>query len=106
MPTSFNPENFYSSYPPKVILRPGYPSRAQYKSTLLWSLFGKIVMKKLHNQCINYADIGGCFGFGANAMSYHIFHSQKSYPATKVFEISPDFISIGKQLFPNIEFIR
>lgn len=104
MSEDFNPEKFYESYPLKVISRPGYPARAQYKSTLLWDNYGDIVLKNL-GQCQDYADIGGCFGFGANAMRYQIFRTQGSYPVTKVFEISPEFVSIGKQLFPHIEFI-
>lgn len=106
MKRSFDPEEFYSSYPEKVILRPGYPARAQYKSTFFWNMYGKTLMKRLGDKCNNYADIGGCFGFGANAMSYHIFRNQGEYPATKVFEVSNDFIFIGKLLFPNIEFVN
>ncbi|MDD2473489.1 MULTISPECIES: methyltransferase domain-containing protein [unclassified Methanoculleus] len=105
MSEKFDPEKFYESYPLKVIARPGYTTRAQYKSTLLWDRYGDIVLKIL-GRCRNYADIGGCFGFGANAMRYQIFCTQGSYPATKVFEISPEFISIGKHLFPYIEFIK
>lgn len=101
----FDPEKFYESYPLKVISRPGYPARAQYKSTLLWDKYGDLVLKNL-GKCQNYADIGGCFGFGANAMRYQIFCTQRTYPTTKVFEISPEFVSIGKQLFPYIEFIK
>ena len=37
----FDPEKFYESYPAKVMLRPGYPTRAQFKSTLMWNLFGE-----------------------------------------------------------------
>ncbi len=101
----FDPHEYYSSYPCKVILRPGYPARAQYKSTLLWNLYGYIITRYIGD--INtYADIGGCFGFGANAMAFHISKSQASYPETKVFEISSDFITIGKQLFPYIDYIE
>jgi len=105
MPEDFCPEKFYESYPLKVISRPGYTARAQYKSTLLWDRYGDTVLKNL-GKCQDYADIGGCFGFGANAMRYQIFRTQGLYPVTKVFEISPDFVSIGKQLFPYIEFIE
>lgn len=105
MLNDFDPEKFYESYPLKVISRPGYPARAQYKSTLLWDKYGYLVLKNL-GRCRNYADIGGCFGFGANAMRYQIFCTQGTYPATKVFEISPEFVSIGEQLFPYIEFIK
>lgn len=101
----FDPQEYYSSYPSRIILRPGYPARAQYKSTLLWNLYGHIITRCLGS--INtYADIGGCFGFGANSMAFHISKSQVNYPETKVFETSLDFITIGKQLFPYIDYIR
>ncbi len=101
----FDPHEYYSSYPTKIILRPGYPARAQYKSTLLWKLYGHRIMNSL-GRINTYADIGGSFGFGANAMAYQISKYQGEYPKTKVFEISPDFITIGKQLFPYIDFIQ
>lgn len=101
----FDPLEYYSSYPSRVILRPGYPARAQYKSTLLWNLYGHIIMKSL-GSIDTYADIGGCFGFGANAMAFHISKCQGNYPETKVFEISSDFITSGKQLFPYIGYIQ
>jgi len=103
--TDFNPAQFYATYPKEIILRPGYPARAQYKSTLLWDLWGHQIMKYL-GDCMSYADIGGCFGFCANSMAYQIFCSQGKYPQTKVFEIVPEFINIGKQLFPYIDFIK
>jgi hypothetical protein len=105
MTNNFDPEEYYSSYPCRVILRPGYPARAQYKSTLLWSLYGHRIMNSL-GSISTYADIGGCFGFGANAMAYQISKSQTNYPETYVFEISSDFINIGKQLFPYIHFTQ
>lgn len=101
----FGPREYYSSYPSKIILRPGYPARAQYKSTLLWNLYGSMIIRSL-GSISTYADIGGCFGFGANAMAFHIYRYQKNYPNTKVFEISSDFITIGKQLFPYIDYIQ
>lgn len=101
----FDPQLYYSSYPARVILRPGYTARAQYKSTLLWKLYGHTIRNSL-GSIRSYADIGGCFGFGANAMAFQISKSQGEYPETKVFEISPDFITIGKQLFPYIDFIQ
>lgn len=103
MPLEFNPEEFYLSYPQEVISRPGYPARAAYKSKLLWDLFGKEVLESA-GQIHKYADIGGCFGFGANSLAYHISKSQKSNVNTHVFEISKDFIKIGSQLFPRIDF--
>ncbi|WP_181391673.1 class I SAM-dependent methyltransferase [Methanospirillum lacunae] len=102
----FNPDIFYANYPTKVILRPGYPARAQFKSTLMWDLYSNQIMNYLDNNCEHYADIGGCFGFGANSMAYQIFRSQGRYPKTKVFEIHEDYINIGKQLFPYIDFIK
>ncbi len=69
--TNFDHAKFYSSYPSKVIARPGYPTRAAFKSKLLFQLFGKNLLKHT-NTITTYADIGGCFGFGANAMSFFI----------------------------------
>lgn len=37
---NFNPAEFYDSYPLKIILRPGYPTRSSYKSTIMWKIFG------------------------------------------------------------------
>lgn len=101
---NFNQTLYYNSYPKRVILRPGYPARAQYKSNLMWDLYGKAIMKEL-GHVKNYADIGGCFGFGANALAYRISKDQREYPKTKVFEIGQDFVTAGKQLFPYIDFI-
>ena len=101
----FDPIGYYKSYPSKVILRPGYPARAQYKSTMLWKLYGHYILNSL-GKINSYADIGGCFGFGANAMAFQIFKSQSAYPKTKVFEISEDFVKIGRQLFPYIDFVQ
>ncbi len=105
MNDKFNPNDYYEDYPSKVISRPGYPARAQYKSLLLWEFFGKKLLSHIKH-VHSYADIGGCFGFGANSMAFHISQSQGSYPSTKVFEISEDFIKYGKMLFPYIDFIQ
>jgi len=105
MNLDFDPIEYYESYPSRVILRPGYPARAQYKSTLLWKLYGHHVLNSL-GKIETYADIGGCFGFGANAMAFQISKSQGTYPKTKVFEISEDFVMIGRQLFPFIDFVQ
>ena len=104
--SEFNPNRFYATYPAEVISRPGYPARAQYKSTMMWDLWGHKIMEYLNYNCKSYADIGGCFGFGANALAYQISCSQGAYPKTKVFEIVPEFCRIGKQLFPDIDFIQ
>jgi hypothetical protein len=100
----FDPLNYYSSYPLKVIGSPGYPARAVYKSTLLFNSFSQYIFGEIGT--INtYADIGGCFGFGANAMAYHIAKHQGSIPKTMVFELSPGFLDIGKILFAHIDFV-
>ncbi len=101
----FDPLQFYASYPTKVIARPGYPARAQYKSTLLWNMYGRYVKSDI-GSIGTYADIGGCFGFGANAMAYAVAGTQDFYPKSKVFEISPDFARIGRLLFPQLEFVE
>jgi hypothetical protein len=102
---AFNPIQFYSSYPRKVIARPGYPGRAVFKSTYIFKKYGKRIINEI-GSIDTYADIGGCFGFGANAMAFHISKQQGSQPRTAVFEISPEFVRTGKILFPYIEFIE
>ncbi|MFH1718659.1 MAG: methyltransferase domain-containing protein [Planctomycetota bacterium] len=101
---AFDPAKYYASYPARIILRPGYPARASYKSTLLFHYFGEYVLSEL-GEIKDYADIGGCFGFGANAMAFHISQQQGFYPNTSVFEISPEFVATGKLLFPYINFV-
>jgi hypothetical protein len=101
---SFDPAEYYSAYPNKILARPGYPARAQFKSTLLWRQFGA-ELTAAHGTIRTYADIGGCFGFGANSMAYQIARAQGQAPSVHVFEISRDFVTLGKQLFPNIEFV-
>ena len=86
----FDPVEYYASYPARIILRPGYPARAAFKSTLLFNYFGRHILSEL-GEIRSYADIGGCFGFGANAMAFHISKYQGHYPHTSVFEISPEF---------------
>jgi hypothetical protein len=99
----FDPAAYYESYPQRVIQRPGYPARAQYKSTLSWRLFGEAALRA-RSPITTYADIGGCFGFGANAMAFQIELTQKVRPKVFVFEIAKDFVTLGKQLFPAIAF--
>ena len=101
----FNPIQFYESYPSKVIARPGYPARAAFKSILMFGMYGERVLREI-GAIATYADIGGCFGFGANAMAFHISKRQGTLPRTVVFEISSDFVRIGKVLFPHIEFVE
>lgn len=101
---SFDPIQFYATYPEKVIGRPGYPARAAFKSTVLWQRFGYRILQNLP-KVETYADIGGCFGFGANAMAYWIGESQGSLPSTCVFEIASEFVSVGQVLFPRIRFL-
>lgn len=101
----FDPAEYYASYPARIILRPGYPARASYKSTLLFRDFGEYIFREL-GEIKDYADIGGCFGFGANAMAFHICQHQGYYPKTSVFEISPEFVTMGKLLFPHIHFVE
>jgi len=102
---TFKHSEFYASYPSKVIARPGYPIRAVYKSKLLFKLFEKKLFGKI-DTIKTYADIGGCFGFGANAMSYFITQKQGFSPETAVFEIVKEFVTTGKVLFPNVGFIE
>lgn len=101
----FDPKVYYKSYAEKVISRPGYPARAVYKSTLIWSRLSRYFPAGY--KITSYADIGGCFGFGANSLSYHIQRSRPSTPPPDVYvyELSSDFAEIGKQLFPSFTFI-
>ena len=105
MTSEFDVQKYYESYPCRVILRPGYPARASYKSMFMWDHYNHQIISSL-KEIHTYADIGGCFGFGANSMAFQIFKFQGNYPETKVFEISSDFINIGKRLFPYIDFIQ
>ncbi|MBN2133506.1 MAG: class I SAM-dependent methyltransferase [Sedimentisphaerales bacterium] len=101
----FDPYEYYASYPVKVIGRPGYPARAAFKGALLWKLYGRELRRRLGD--INtYADIGGCFGFAANAMAFHVARCQGRPPQTMVFEIASDFVNIGKRLFPDVHFVE
>lgn len=101
----FNPNEFYSTYPSKVIARPGYPARATYKSTLMFERYGGLIINEIGSISI-YADIGGCFGFGANSMAFQIERYQGKAPRVMVFEISSEFARIGKIIFPHIDFIE
>lgn len=101
----FDPIRYYASYPDTVIARLGHPARAVYKSTFLFGLYGGKILRE-SGPIATYADIGGCFGFGANAMAYHIAKRQGTMPRTVVFEISPDFVKAGKLLFPHMEFVE
>ena len=102
MQENFVPETFYASYAPQILLRPGYPARAQYKSTIMWQHFGNELIKQL-GKVESYADIGGCFG--ANCLAFHISKAQNDhYPNTKIFELTDEY-NLGKDLFPYIEFI-
>jgi len=104
---SFNPTEYYNSYPDKVISRPGYPARAAFKSTLIWQKFGRRFPADF--KILKYADIGGCFGFGANSLFFHIKNSLcvPSYPPPEcfVYELSSAFSDIGSQLFPSFSFV-
>lgn len=102
---SFDPLAFYATYPRKVLARPGYPARAQFKSALLWQLFGARVLREA-GHVGTYADVGGCFGFGANSLAYHVSQDQGERPTTVVFELAPEFISLGELLFPDIRFVQ
>ena len=102
---TFDPLQYYSSYPSKVISRPGYSARAAYKSTFIFGLYGQRIKQEI-GTITTYADIGGCFGFGANAMAFQILKQQDTPPKTVVFEIASEFVRIGKMLFPHIEFIE
>ena len=101
---TFDPIEFYSTYPEKVISRPGYPTRAAFKSTMLWHRYGKQILQHLPS-IETYADIGGCFGFGANVMAYWIGESQGKLPATFVFELASGFADVGQVLFPRLQFV-
>lgn len=102
---TFDPIQFYASYPNKVIARPGYPARAAYKSTLMFGLYGQCVLNDI-GTIATYADIGGCFGFGANSMAFQISKRQGTSPKTVVFELSEEFVRIGKLLLPNVVFVK
>jgi hypothetical protein len=101
----FDPLEYYASYPARVMNRPGYPARAAFKSALIWRLYGRELRRRL-GDVATYADIGGAFGFAANALAFHIAKGQTHRPQTVIFEIAPDFVAIGKQLFPGCRFVQ
>jgi Methyltransferase domain len=101
----FDPLAYYDSYPARIINRPGYPARAAFKSALMWRLYGRELRRRL-GDITTYADIGGAFGFSANALAFHMAKGQSRRPQAVVFEIVPDFVVIGKQLFPDCRFVQ
>ncbi len=102
---AFDPVEYYSSYPSRVISRPGYPARAVFKSTLLFSRYARQLFDGI-GRVAAYADIGGCFGFGAHAMGFQIAKRQGAWPRIVVFELAPDFARMGKMMFPHLEFVQ
>jgi hypothetical protein len=71
----------------------------------MWKLYGSELCRRLG--AINtYADIGGCFGFAANTMAFHIAEYQGHRPQATIFEIASDFVKIGRQLFPDLHFVE
>lgn len=102
---SFDPVRFYSDYAALVLARPGYPARAVFKSTLAFRMFGVRLFEEVA-RVGRYADVGGCFGFGANAMAALIATEQGEAPSTTVFELGEEFVRLGSQMFPRVRFVR
>lgn len=102
---AFDPIRFYAEYSSTVLARPGYPARAVFKSWLAFRIFGRRLFGDA-GRIRRYADIGGCFGFGANAMASFIAEQQGEAPKTSVFELGSGFVKLGSEMFPAIEFIR
>jgi hypothetical protein len=103
MTNNFDPLAYYATYPQRVIARPGYPARAAYKAALLIDLFA-LDIYRVAGDIRTLADIGGCFGFGANSLAFHLASRQRIAPETFVFELADGFTSLGKSLFPAIRF--
>ncbi|UCD49815.1 MAG: class I SAM-dependent methyltransferase [Phycisphaerales bacterium] len=101
----FDLEAYYASYPARIIERPGYPARAAFKSGLMWRLYGRELRRRL-GDVTTYADIGGAFGFAANALAFHMAKGQSRPPQTVIFEIVPAFVAMGQQLFPTCHFVQ
>ncbi len=101
----FDPISYYQDYPRRVLLRPGYPARAQFKGSFMWGLYGDRLLGEL-GEIGSMADIGGCFGFGANSMAFQVARATGKRPEMYVFEISPEFVRLGRQLFPDIQFVE
>ena len=80
-------KNFTNHIRSKVISRPGYPARAQYKVTLLWDKYGDLVLKTWANA--RTTQILRLFYFGANAMRYQIFCTQRNLSYNKSFRDLP-----------------
>ncbi|VUX46334.1 hypothetical protein DF3PA_200016 [Candidatus Defluviicoccus seviourii] len=100
----FDATTFYQHYSRTILSRPGYPARAQYKSTIMWDIFGAKLVHAL-GSIETYADIGGAFGFSANCLRFHISNAQKgTAPKTFVFELTDDY-DLCSLLFPEITYV-
>ena len=72
---------------------------------MLFDQFGRHLFNETDN-IKTFADIGGCFGFGANSMGYHIAKRQGFLPKIMVFELVSEFVNVGKVIFPHIQFVE
>ena len=102
-PPSFDFVEFYESYSHAVIARPGYPTRAAYKSFLAWSQFGSLLMS-LAGDIDIVADVGGCFGFGLNSFLFHGSRRVGHEIRGDLYEVSEFYLEIGQRMFPHIHF--
>lgn len=96
-------KKFYDEYSEQVAARPGYPTRAAWKSLVCWKYL-VIPHLPLIGDLRSVADVGGCYGFSANAFS---FHGQRvlnhSVPAD-VYELAEQYTNVGQLLFPWLKF--
>ena len=100
---AFDINKFYDAYAGQVAARPGYPTRAAWKSLVCWK---HLIIPHLETigDLRRVADVGGCYGFSANAF---VFHGQRvlNHPVSAdVYELAEHYTQIGRLMFPWIRF--
>jgi len=96
-------QKFYDAYAEQVAARPGYPTRAAWKSLVCWK---HLIVPRLGmmGDLRRVADVGGCYGFSANAF---VFHGQRvlNHPVSAtVYELAQHYTQTGRLLFPWLQF--
>jgi hypothetical protein len=94
-------KEFYDLYAKDVFQRPGHPLRAKYKARRLFRFVcGSI------GPPAKIADFGGCYGYCV-AEFKKLYEDKYAYrPDAVVYELGADYLKIGPQLFPDINFMH
>jgi len=94
---------FYDEYTQQVAARPGYPTRAAWKSLVCWR---HLVIPHLAEigDLLRVADVGGCYGFSANAFVFHGQRVLNHSITADVYELAEQYTQVGQLLFPWINF--